>query len=637
MDIVDLQFGHAGHLILFAERCVSYHQDVKSMSSSEAPSRRRLRLWPGVIIAAALWLTRFGAPMAGTTTEFLIRVLGGFVGALAVLVWWVGFSRAPWRDRGIALAAIVAAVAATAALADPSMVVWLLWYAPAVLTLALVAGAAAGRNLGDRGRSVAMIAAIALPCAAAMPLRIAGVAGNGVAAFEWRWTETSEQRLLARADDEPAGNGLRNTAAVRHDAGSSPPPNGPLAASADAVTPAPGVVAASEPAPALNLMWAGFRGAERDGVIPGVRIETDWSATGPALMWRRSVGPGWASFAVRGDVLYTQEQRGPEEVVSAYRVLTGEPVWRHRDRARLDDPMGGPGPRATPTLGADHVYTFGSTGILNALDPGTGTIVWSRNAASDLNAAIPTWGYSSSPLVVDDLVIVAVGGTLAAYGRSDGRPRWVGPAGGDSYSSPQAMAIEGVTQVVLMDTVGTVSVAPATGKSLWTYPWNARLPVMPIVQPARLEDGGVLLGDSTFGIRRLAATLRDQQWTVTERWASSSLKPYFNDFVVHRGHAFGFDGSILASVDLADGARKWKAGRYGQGQLVLLPDQDLLLVVSEEGELALVRATPDRFTELARVPALAGKTWNHPALVGDILLVRNGEEMAAFRLGLERR
>jgi outer membrane protein assembly factor BamB len=213
----------------------------------------------------------------------------------------------------------------------------------------------------------------------------------------------------------------------------------------------------------------------------------------------------------------------PDEVVSAYKVLTGEPVWRHRDRARLDDPMGGPGPRATPTLGADRLFTFGSTGILNALDLATGTILWSRSAAGDLNAAVPTWGFSSSPPLVDDLVIVAVGGTLAAYGRTDGRPRWVGPAGGDSYSSPQAVTIDGVTQILLMAAAGTVSVAPATGEALWTHPWNARLPVLPIVQPARLEDGNVLLGDSTFGIRRLAATLRDKEWTVTERWASNSL------------------------------------------------------------------------------------------------------------------
>jgi outer membrane protein assembly factor BamB len=157
------------------------------------------------------------------------------------------------------------------------------------------------------------------------------------------------------------------------------------------------------------------------------------------------------------------------------------------------------------------------------------------------------------------------------------------------------------------------------------------------VQPARIEDRDVLLGDSMLGVRRVAIEHGSEGWTVNERWTSNRLKPYFNDFVLHRGHAYGFDGAILACIDLADGARKWKGGRYGQGQLVLLPDQDVVLVLSEEGELALVKAAPDQFTELARVPAIRGKTWNHPVLTGDVLLVRNGQEMAAFRLSPARR
>ena len=156
------------------------------------------------------------------------------------------------------------------------------------------------------------------------------------------------------------------------------------------------------------------------------------------------------------------------------------------------------------------------------------------------------------------------------------------------------------------------------------------------MQPALTADGDVLVasGDSMGGngIRRLAVAHGPGGWSVEERWMSTGLKPYFNDFVVHKGHAFGFDGGILACIDLADGQRKWKGGRYGHGQLVLLPDQDLLLVLSEEGELALVKATPDAFAEVARVPAIHGKTWSHPALVGDVLLVRNSEEMAAYRL-----
>ncbi len=156
------------------------------------------------------------------------------------------------------------------------------------------------------------------------------------------------------------------------------------------------------------------------------------------------------------------------------------------------------------------------------------------------------------------------------------------------------------------------------------------------MQPAVTADGNILIVASTgSGMRRLAVAQGPGGWTVEERWTSLGLKPYFNDYAVHKGHAFGFDASILACIDLADGQRKWKGGRYGNGQLVLLSDQDLMVVLSEEGELALVSATPDQFTELARFKAIEGKTWNHPVLVGDVLLVRNGQEMAAFRLSLK--
>ena len=264
--------------------------------------------------------------------------------------------------------------------------------------------------------------------------------------------------------------------------------------------------------------------------------------------------------------------------------------------------------------------------------------MWSRNVASDTKKEIPGWGFSGSPLVVGDLVIAAAAGTLAAYDLDTGDLRWVGPDGGGGYSSPHLLTIGGVSQVVLLNGPGATSVAPADGKLLWQHklPSGAR-----IVQPAVTAEGDVLIHDGEYGdgnhLRRIAVARGPSGWTSEERWSTMGLKPNFNDFVVHNGHAFGFDGRILSCVDLADGKRKWKGGRYGHGQLVLLPDQDLLLVLSEQGELALVGATPDQHTELARFKAIEGKTWNHPVLVGDILLVRNGEEMAAFRLALADR
>jgi outer membrane protein assembly factor BamB len=365
-----------------------------------------------------------------------------------------------------------------------------------------------------------------------------------------------------------------------------------------------------------------------------VRIETDWSASPPVELWRRPIGPGVSSFAVRGDLLYTQEQRGEDEIVACYRMTTGEPVWRHRDATRFWDSHVGAGPRATPTLEEGRVYALGASGILNALNASDGAVVWSRDAASDTGAKLPTFGFVSSPLVVDDVVIVHVG-TLAAYDLATGEPRWFGPDDGGSYSSPHLLTLHGVPQVLLLTHAGATSVAPADGTLLWDHPW----PGIGIMQPAQTAEGDILFsmldaGASPIGTRRIAVAQGSGGWTAQERWTSFRLKPSFSPLVVHEGHAFGFDGRLLACIDVEHGERQWKGGRYGSGQLVLLPDQDLLLVVSEEGELALVRAAPDRFTELARFPAIEGKTWSQPALVGDVLVVRNGQEMAAFRLAL---
>jgi hypothetical protein len=383
----------------------------------------------------------------------------------------------------------------------------------------------------------------------------------------------------------------------------------------------------------VAVAWNGFRGANRDGVVRGVQIETDWSAAPPQQLWHRPIGPGWSSFAVNGDLFYTQEQRGEHEVVSCYRVSTGESVWHHTDAVRFYESNGGPGPRGTPTLHDGRVYTLGATGILNALDARSGGVVWSRNVALDTSVDVPEWGVTSSPLVVGDVVVVAVSGQLAGYDLRDGAPRWKGPAGGAGYSSPHLVTLDGVPQILLLRGSRTVSVSPKDGSLLWEHVWQ---PGVGIIQPAVTADGGVLIttGDAMggLGIRRVAVTHDLNGWKAEERWTTRGLKPYFNDFVVHEGFAYGFDGSILSAIDLSDGTRKWKGGRYGNGQLMLLADQDLLLVLSEDGELALVQATPEKHVELARVPALNAKTWNHPAIAGDVLLIRNGEEMAAYRL-----
>jgi outer membrane protein assembly factor BamB len=593
-------------------------------------SERPLRLWPGAAAAAAIVLGLLATFLLPDAT--MVGLLAAVVGGAAAVLWWVFFSRAPWGDRLLAVVVMIAAVIATRPLLDRSIAgagqdkLFYVLSVP-VVSVALVAWALASRRLGSGPRRASMVVAILIGCAAFTLVRTSGVSGTGFMDLHWRWTPTPEERLLAReaATAPPAPRGVVSAPPT-----TTPPAAAPAKPSEKRVpAPASPVPMATETRP----RWPGFRGPERDGVVRDASIKTDWTASPPVELWRRPIGPGWSSFSVAGDLLYTQEQRGDDEIVACYRVSTGEPVWRHRDAARFFESNGGPGPRGTPTLHDGRAYAFGATGILNALDAASGALIWSLNAASDTKTQAPYWGFASSPLVVGDLVVVAVSGKLVAYDVATGTQRWLVPSRGGSYSSPHLTTLDGVPQIVLIRGGGAHSVAPADGRLLWEHAWPD---VGAILQPALTGDGDVLISTNDMsggvGTRRVAVANGPGGWTATERWTSNGFKPYFSGMVVHEGHAYGFDGRILACIDLADGNRKWKGGRYGYGQLILLPEQDLLLVLSEEGELALVRAAPDQFTEIARFKAIEGKTWNQPVLVGDTLLVRNGEEMAAFRL-----
>jgi len=573
------------------------------MPLAQKRSRVDPRVWPGVVAVILQWFLWVGLQRIAPDAAVLGMMAGVMGGGLLVLVWWALFSRVPHLERWGALLLIVAAMAATPRFLDPSiaqagMGKLFYFFAVPVLCLALVVWAVVCGRLADGPRRLALVAAILAGCGVFACLRTEGVTGGFRSQFAWRWTKTAEQQLLDRAGAEPAG------------------------------------VPASAAKAAAGADWPGFRGPHRDAAVTGVRIKTDWTANPPKELWRRAVGPGWSSMAVHGGLLYTQEQRGEFEVVACYDLASGKPVWTHRDATRFWESNGGAGPRGTPAIHDGRVYALGATGIVNALDAPSGALLWTRNVASDAGVKVPGWGFSGSPLVVGDLVIVAASGRLVAYSLVNGDPRWLGPKGEEGYGSPHLATIGGVTQVLLLSGSGLVSVAPADGRVLWNHPWKG----FASLQPTLTADGGVLIATSSpgggIGTRRLAVTQGPGGWTAKELWTSTGLKPYFNDSVVHDGYAYGFDGAVLSCIDLRDGKRMWKGGRYGSGQMLLLADQGLLLVVSEEGELALVAAAPGQFTELARFPAMNDKTWNHPVVAGDILVVRNGREMVAFRLPL---
>ncbi len=568
--------------------------------SSQSTQQKSVRVWPGVVIVILQWLIRFVIP--GFVHEDIVTqigVFGGLLGGLALVVWWLFFSRAPRSDRWIAIVLMIAALFATSQLIDKSIktamvgMMFIIYSIP-VLSLAFVAWAVASQHLSRGLQRITMVATILLATGFWAFLRTDGMDADAQHDFAWRWAKTAEEKLMTQATGKSQMMPLDSAT---------------LATEAE---------------------WPGFRGRNRDGIVHGVRIKTDWSASPPVEIWRNPIGPGCSSFAVHGNLLFTQEQRGENEMVTCYKLDTGEPVWVHSDSARFWDSHAGAGPRSTPTLSGSRVYTLGATGILNVLNASDGSVVWSRNAVYDAKIKVLPWGFTSSPLVIDSMVIVALSGKLAAYDIVNGKPLWFGPDGGNSYSSPHLLTIDGVQQVILMSHSGALSVEPDSGKQLWKYAW----PVEDrILQPAVLSEGELLLAGEYNSLRRIKVSYSQDNWSVKKLWESSEMKLNFNDIVIHKGYAYGFDGPKIACTDIKDGRCLWQGKPY-RGWLVLLADQDLLLLLTEKGELALVEANPLRFRELARIPAIKGKTWNHPVLVGDIMIVRNNQEMAAYRLAL---
>lgn len=572
-------------------------QHANKITKDERNQLRSLRLKAGIIIAIGTVLIRFGIPSV-IPGAAAVGVLGGLLGGLLIIIWWAFFSGAYRAERWGAVVLIIAAMLVTSQFVDPSITKGMRGmmfpaYALPVLATAFVLWAVATRPFTNKLRWALMILTILLFSGMWTLVRSEGITGHSVAKFTWRWTETPEEKLLAMTGNEsmdlPSGIAVEET----------------------------------------DAEWPGFRGPKRDGIARNTEVSTDWTASPPEQLWRHPIGPGCSSFAVQGDFIYTQEQRGEEEVVSCYRLSTGDAVWKHRDKARFWDSHAGAGPRSTPTLHQGRVYSFGATGILNVLDARDGGLIWSRNVALETSTEIPEWGFSSSPLVTGTVVIVALAGTPLAYDLLSGDRRWMGENGGKGYSSPHHFEIEGIPQVVMMNDKGAVSLNPENGSVLWEYSWpfSDR-----ILQPAQADNGDLVLSSGMGkGMCRLKVSLEQNSWNIEELMNAVQLKSSFNDFVIHNDLAFGYSGPFVECVDIVEGGRKWKSSRYG-GQLILLADQDLLVVLTEKGEIALVSATSDKFTELGRIPAIEGKTWNHPAIAGDILLVRNSKEMVAFRL-----
>jgi outer membrane protein assembly factor BamB len=438
--------------------------------------------------------------------------------------------------------------------------------------------------------------------------------------------DRARQRALA-----PAGNGADASAAT-------------TASTADAVPNAPEAPASTAPEaarepepPAVGRgsrdRWTDFRGPRRDGRYDGL-IRTDWPAGGLPLLWKQPIGLGYASFAVADGRAFTIEQRRSQEVVAAYAVDSGRELWTHGWDGEFTEAMGGDGPRATPTYHDGRVYALGALGELRALDARTGRLVWRRNILDDAGADNLSWGMSGAPLVVGNTLVVLPGGkegrSVAAYALDTGAPAWTALDDQQAYVSPVLATLAGVPQIVLVTATRVVGITTDAGRLLWSYPWETDMGIN-AAQPLLLGGDRVFISSGYGqGAAVFEVTRAGDRFETREIWKNIRMKNKFASSVLHDGYVYGLDEAILACIDPATGELKWKGGRYGYGQLLLAGDH--LVVLTEDGRVALVRATPEGHQEIAQFDAIDGKTWNHPVIADGRLLVRNLREMAAFNI-----
>ncbi len=571
---------------------------------------RPLRTWVPLLVLVVGIVTSVLPLVVQEPSEAvgMTAVLGPFFAAVLLLLWWVLASRARWTERLVGVVGIFAIYLLAVFISDPSMA-----SPPPMLKLTIplgfalfALGAIACSHWLSMKRTIGALVMMAVGVGFSALLRCEGMSSDAEIAFDWRWVPTAEQQLVDAKQSES------KTSMAEVDS------------NVDAALAAP--------------EWPEFRGTNRDGRYLGPAIETNWPKQ-PELLWKLAVGPGWSSFTVAGDLIFTQEQRGDVEAVVCYDAKTGKEIWAYEVEARFEESIGGPGPRATPTIADGMLFAHGAMGDLVRLDPKTGSEIWRQNIGTLADREPPTWGFSSSPLVTDGLVAVHAGGEndkgTFAFDAKSGELKWTAPAGDHSYSSPQLATVAGQKGVLMLTNTGMNFLNFDDGKDMLNYEWVSS--GYRTLQPLVLNGDSILVASGAgTGTRRIDVSSSDGKLEAREAWTNKRFAPDFNDMVLLEGHAYGFAGSIFACFDLETGKRKWKGGRYGKGQVLLAEKSRALIVLSERGKVVLLNATPSGHEELASFQAIEGKTWAHPVLVGDRLFVRNAKEAACYRLPLAK-
>jgi outer membrane protein assembly factor BamB len=392
-----------------------------------------------------------------------------------------------------------------------------------------------------------------------------------------------------------------------------------------------------------------YRGPRADGVAAYQVVDPKRFADAPPeKVWEQPCGGGYSGFAVAGSVLVTLEQRDESEAVVCYKRDNGAEVWVHEYPARFQQsgPMGGDGPRSTPTIHDGKVYTLGAVGDLHCIDGESGNVLWKRNIITDNGAVVPKWGVTSSPLLAPskkgDIVVVIAGvdprnnqkKSLAAYASETGEPVWASGSHPAGYSSPVLAELDGVRQIVAFMGGGVEGRDVETGSELWRFDWTT-MNEMNIVQPLLLPGDRVYISSFNEGAALLEVKRIDGVWRVAEKWRQPRAGAHYANPVYHDGAIYGLaptgTTNFLTCIDAETGKRLWRHdGSFGAAQL-LVSGGILLMQTERPCEIIVLKPTTKGYEELSRFAGVRGvKTWNTPALAGGFLYLRNNESMACF-------
>ncbi len=379
--------------------------------------------------------------------------------------------------------------------------------------------------------------------------------------------------------------------------------------------------------------WFQWRGPNRDGHSAETGLLPAWPKSGPPQVWRAAgVGNGYSSFSTSGGRLYTLGARGGIEYVVALDRATGTKVWEYQNGRRYENDRGD-GPRSTPTVDGDRLYVLGGSGDLACLDSATGKRIWTVNLIQKFGGVNPYWGYSESPLVVGDRILVNAGGSRAsivAISKADGSTLWQQHNDGAGYSSPMLMRTGSLTQVIFFTDSRTLAVDPRDGRLLWSYNKanNGTANVAtPIVKGTRV----FVSSDYGTGGALLEVRAAGNIASASEVYFTRDMRNHHASSVLAGDHLYGFSSSILTALAFDTGKPAWRDRSVGKGSLIF--GDGRLYLYSEDGVVGLAEASPLGYREHGRftIPQQSGQpTWSHPIIAGGLLIIRDQDNVFAY-------